>query len=165
MGGASISTAASPCLFFGLNLSWDTERRVVNMYSGLKANEQLFFCGLRSMSLHPSVAMQFMKQDDTENNVLMVVEGLRMALPLWHCSQYKDELEALMPCLTRCVLQCDPMPQTNFSGYTFLYLRLRYDGSGLDEPFLEQVRKDLRQDDETFEHISQIKEMESDQKK
>lgn len=175
----------APCLFFSLNLEGDQARKALDAYSNLKAGSSFFFASMRSASLHPGVALRGCRAATSKSTsasssseyssgkrtqtaelaqtvvgsgfqVLVAVEGLKKAVPLWHCSPNADELEALIPCLTRCVLQCDPVPNFRYAGFTFLYVRLRYEGSDLDEVFLETVRSDLRHDDDVLTKYSKV---------
>merc|ERR1712110_1100127 len=101
----------APALFCGLNLSGDTDSSSFRMYEKLQEGDPFFFCALRSLSLHPLVAADFLDKEDFQgrHDVFIVVEGLTRALPIWQCSQRPEELEVLAPCLTQYVVVRDPI--------------------------------------------------------
>ena len=86
-----------PLLFCGISLSWDKEGHTWGMWQRLRAGQPMFFCGLRSMSASATVALNFL-DPNSRQNVLVGLEDVQRALPLWHCSAYPDELEVAAFC-------------------------------------------------------------------
>jgi hypothetical protein len=151
LGGTSVGP---PCLFCGLDFSWDQNSNVMQTWAVKRKGDSVFFCGLRSMSLDPKVAAGFLKEDPTgSKSMLLVLEGLERGLPLWHCSQFPAEMEIVVPCLTRCTLVCDPMPQTSFADKRFLYVRARFVEFGFDDAFISEVQADLLSDDRELHQL------------
>lgn len=157
------SPGPAPCLFCGLSLGWDKERHTWNMWKDMKAGENMYFCGLRSMTPCVSVALGFL-DPATHQNVLICLEGAERALPLWFVSAYPDEMEALVPCLTKCELVCDPVDAlkacfgvfAKFARFGFILVRMRYTGLGMDDSFQRRVLAEGPPADELLAHITEL---------
>merc|ERR1719181_1079668 len=85
---------------------------------------------------------------DGKHNILVIVEGVRSALPLWTSSLLPWEFEALVPCLTNCIVVCDPVPQGRLknSPVGFTMGRRKFQEVALDSTFLKQVSSESTRD-------------------
>jgi len=150
------------CVFYGMNFNWDVACEVMPRLQAMKKGAKVFFSGIRNASLRPDVPTKYLKDKDSLGrcqNLYVAVEGVRRALPLWGSSQFPDDHELAIPCLTQCHLVCDPVviPENTFEfvEYGFLFMRLRYEDPsneidiGLDS-FLDEVRKEVPKDNATL---------------
>lgn len=148
-----------PCLFFGMcfrKLPPRQKDEIMGAYKNLKPDSDVFSCALRSSSLHLEPALLSLDEDDARgsHNVLVVAEDVRKAVPMWLSSASPGEMELLLPCLLRFkVISVTQQPVTLQSvecpdkSYTFILARVRYQGSGLDQVFVEQIQNDINAED------------------
>eukprot|EP00930_Biecheleria_cincta_P089881 TRINITY_DN7921_c0_g1_i1.p1 TRINITY_DN7921_c0_g1~~TRINITY_DN7921_c0_g1_i1.p1 ORF type:complete len:1771 (+),score=396.10 TRINITY_DN7921_c0_g1_i1:415-5313(+) len=160
---ADVSLEGPPYLYCGLSV--DDEK--YKEFREKRKDSLMAFCDLRSTSLCPGKAINFLSYGEQPGKIMIVFEGAEKGLPLWNASQYRQEMEVLLPCCSRFKVASEPQEVkiSNTDTYNTLLIHLRWDGMGLAEQFLGQVRKCETLDSCTLSQLTTIRRQTEEQER